>query len=648
MSRPLIFCILTLIVVVKVRTNPPKNYGNNVNLLSLATEYVRLHLVEELSRAGEMIKTREGREWLNSWYNKRTFIINEVLFYLSEDTHVFNYHQSWRKRLMNFQIYQMEYLKEITKYFDKRRDSPWPRFTFDPASSEVTFHLNQLEPTKINELDFADPIVNDIDVNYVLRFHRPLTDDEKSVIEKSELFMKSMRNDDAYQDTVNVFKHNAEEREIYRPLLKKYYVIDRKMIENLLKMRYDLMKESLKDKRTSYVSYQKALFHADRIISQLELFKLIGYYNGGIYDFYKTVPIRSRILIDDVEYRKYLNTDDVLFPGNILYGFINRYDDPAAHGMTFEENAKLIIGNRFKPMRELHDDMVQFGINTDGFVNRNLQDLPTIDALLNRFKTWTFWFSKSRFNAYQWFAYNHNLQDNLAINMIRPSRYRSSSIPTMMKQVKKVLSDAKKPSIINDFFKGSEFEKSHRLKNQLQRDGFWFAPLIKVLNINFHTVLIDNLIRYFDSVDRAGLSSRLWWKTSSSNSLKSHEQSFAQFITKKVNRVEKNKNNKFLGHLSAQKTKLIDTAISSIKGLYNLDTNLLIPEPDQRLITMDDANSDFHGPGFSGHRERNNPRYGTGDDVNFIPLNLKRQQSNIGYEADSTSSINNYKRKKHY
>lgn len=299
------FLIFNVVIITTVFAQPESLTTNAIwEIKEYAEEYVRLHLVHELSKADDMMETSNGILWLRAWAKKRCLILDKVVH-----SQFYRFRNDWQIRLQYFQKYEDEYLKNIIfNYYDKHRESsPWPKISFDYSSSQTIWHPEQTKKPDENERHIANPYVTDDDVDQVLRFHRPLNEEETKIISK-----KARSND-------------KTDRQLY-------YFINPKKIDKLKSIYYELLKKSFNGKRASYLDYQAALFHAERITAQLNLLtlnKFSKHLHTPDDHLYKKMLPQEKVLKYDAFYKKYLNFDNIFFEGNMFFGRKNRYDEPA-------------------------------------------------------------------------------------------------------------------------------------------------------------------------------------------------------------------------------------------------------------------------------------------------------------------------------
>lgn len=579
---------------------PKVNLNFTTEFFSLSEEFVLLHLVKKLSTADELFKTVNGRLWLQQWENKRNSILKKVMLLYDDEKKSFKLYSNWSQRLHYFQQTQKIYFKIIAKDFDVRREPyPWPEITFDSDVFQVFLDKNQLETIPVAKRQDADPIATSNDIEYVLRMHKPFSEDEKIVTEiedslrVAEELAEKPYYSYKYPEDVNVHRGYKEIRK-YRALIKKYYIIDQEIIRNLQRVQYKLLFESFKGKHLSELYYQSALFHAERIITQLDLWKKIGGSDNESNDdnFNKIFPPHFQVLSDDKAYRKFLNFDDIFFKGNLLFGYKNRYDDPALHGYGFEYTAEVIVGKRFKPMLDLYNEIKNYTFLSNNFTNYNLMDVPSITLYLERFKQLTFWFSQRHFDEHQWISVkisNHKLY------MVRPKNFKSCNIDEMFQEVKNNIERAKNQTIIDTTnltfdsskgFNGQSFYHSMSLKSSHSYVTMWPTILaIKMINLlnsqeaEPSTSLTDYLLQTNDK----------------------HSKNTDSNTNKKNSNDDKLKNSV---------TEIKTDSLSHAVELFNHDNNYLMTHNDNSYYQEDFTNSKIVTDNFQ------HVPFGSGGDIN--------------------------------
>lgn len=445
--------LLFIIIVVKIFSSsfaqPSKqNELKNENLIlnQAAEQYVLLHLVHDLSNPIEMAKSSEGRRWLRNWNIQLNTIMFNIVTYHGKRG--LQWYSNWFERLKSFHVLQANYLKTIIDqyyvYDEKNKKSIWPRITYD-----LDFHVARIDQavTKEEFLKQSDDYkanakATEAEVDNVLRFHRPLTQDEMAAIKRSEKERRKAEGIISYEDDSNIFTFAKFLKS------KKYYIIDKKKILNMQKISYELMRKNLIGKSTAELDYQMAIFRVQRITAEIDLWKKYSVYDLNDDKFDQRVPRHMHLLSDDDNpYRKYMNFDDSYFTGNLLYGPNDRYDDPIHYGHDFEYNSEIVIGNRYKPMSSFADELRQFYLLSDRFTQCKLEDLLLMNIYLERFKTWTFWYEASAKIDNQWFIVDKSKKDLYAM---KPNNHYHKDHNTMVEDVINTMKKTK-TNYIKDF-----------------------------------------------------------------------------------------------------------------------------------------------------------------------------------------------------
>lgn len=588
--------VIIISIVAKAQVLEELEYQELISLLKeAAEEYVRLHLVEELSKADELVNTFKGRQWLRAWINRRNFIFSKIVF---ENKH--KWLANWEERLRIFQELQNNYFQStIVVNYDKRRStSPWPKITFDVFKPMTIVHPEQRRQPRPDERDFSDPFATDEDIDNVFRLHRPFTNDE--------------------------IKTNAAERRAKKnpePFLKEYHFLNMEQIQKLQTIYYELIRQSLKGKRMSDLDYRAALLHADRIVDNFFLLlKHNIHYKSDTKDnfLYKRLSSDMKILERDDVYRKYLNYDVSFYTGNVLYGPINRHDDPKKFNLNFEENAIVLLGKRYQFIHHLARDINQFEIKSRGFTKIDPNDLMFVNSFLQRFKIYTFDFTESNFKMNQW-SFDKKLNTNYDLSLIKPKNYRFRDWNEMFEKVSKIFIDAvnsRKYDTFDDFI----LFKSELFKNELQRDVYELSGK-KILSFVFVHHRVNNVISYLNCQNYVNLLTKITNYPINNDQFKLKLQSPQQLFKVKnddtqVELLNNNINDKQDTEMLNKLLKLYEIPIGSSE-----DRSIL----DMYLNPL---------PGTSNLYE-NNQYFGNGDDGDYF--NRKRSySSNIG-DVDGTS-----------
>lgn len=321
-------------------------------------------------------------------------------------------------------------------------------------------------------------------VDYVLRYHRPFTVDEKNNLANEEKIkikqqMSNSLDAESYDEDIDHNHHNAKEREFYRSRIEKYHLIDSNFIKTLLEMRYQLLKKKLKESiRPEVMIEMKKRFFEDRLYAQVDYWKR----NDKIMSMDSSHDPFA-LLKNDHEYRKYMNFHEDYFKGNLIYGYKNRYDRPADHGLSFEVTAENVIGRRYNALRNLYDEMRNFVINGHR-TGYQIEDLPMIDYLLGSFKILTFEFPQSRFKAKQWSRVS---KGDFGPFMIIPRHFESKNSDEIQRRIDDDIHAAKtkvtRDMTIDFKFNKKNFQKSLFYQNDRSYVvGFGIASGINFMN----------------------------------------------------------------------------------------------------------------------------------------------------------------------
>lgn len=637
-----IFVVVIVIASTIAQTQRPENNYATSIFVSLAKKFVQLHLVEELSMAKEMIKTPEGREWLFIWNYQRNKILHEILGQ-SEFSQTINYYPDWRQRLQRFQELQNDYFKVITSMYDKRRGTTkkWPRITFNHKIGHTIVDRSQhYDPVTEIERDLANPYVTDDDIDEVLRFHRPLTDEERSALDDQRRQMLNRKLDAIKDPRVDFrLKVNLQPPVTIQNLhyVKKYYIMNPKKIIKLYETRYTLMRESLKGKRESDLDYQRALFHADRIIAELDVWALYGFSNiknlkSKTFD--SSIPIGSRVLDNDASYREYLNFDERFYDGNVFYGYKDRYDDPAKFDSDFEINAKSIVSyQRYLPMRILADEIRGFGLATENFDRCEIKDLPLITTYLDRFKTLTFWFASYPFKFNKWISVK-SPTTNTDLKTIIPFSLESSTLnPEKIYETVKNTMESIKSAVVRDPMKDSLFDIGENLMKQLQ-DEMISVKKKRGLSKRYSSIMTVRVINFLHSLNHVNLLSDI----SSSLAFGTHLSSFRRLNYPKetAQKTYDNVHEHTHGNRIEKTSLLSDNWETRIQDLFNPNTNLLLANDNGKAF---ESYLNFDSVGNSvAHEKRHHLYSSSGDGL----------KSSFPSGSSSSSGCSSPKRSRHY
>lgn len=598
-----------------------------------AEEFVRLHLLEELTYAIDMFKIPLGREWLLSWHEKRNLLIKKA--FLNPETDFNTWLPNWRKRLRWFHSYQMLYVQSISSDWTSIKQFPWPKIIFDPISLKTIDFQGKKTMMSKRERDLANPLATNEDIDYVLRFHRPYTDEERKKIEEEDAAAEEARRakndiDEELPEDINIFGLSIEEINKYRTVIKKYHVIDRNMILNLQKARYQLLRESFQGKRMSELHYQQMIFQAERVITAISLWKNIEVFQSSNNKNFDSIILpQLEILTKDNLYRRYMNFDDRFFKGNIFCGYKNRYDDPSTNGYRFEFTAKIIVGNRFASMKALYNDINKFNYVTGGIEHYQLNDLPIIDSFLDRYKTWTFWFSQRRFNPKNWLNLNTPI-NNDKVHLIKPLNFKTTDF---QKQLLIVTTDndeseltRKKKKVNSDSQK--IYEISEKFKEQTIRDAKTLKQFMQTIGNSYSSVISAKANRYLDAIYYAKLLPTFHVspnEDSVSSNTRSQKHVSKMNTAAAENEENRNTNDKRTYGLNDDN----DYNFKSVQELLDIDKNSLI-------FSDSDSNKDFKLDSVSDGRDYVKTHFGTGADEQAGTSSQKRSHSS-GPDHDCSS-----------
>lgn len=486
MNKQLIFIfIVTTIAFTCVQSE--EIIQSNPRIQKNAEEYVRLHMVNKLSEAADMIKTPEGKKWLFEFRMWRRSILEDVILYYDHVTLKSNWFFNWDERLNIFQAFQTNYYKDLTVF------SSWPKITFNAKLKHTILHFDFLKNYK-----FQDSIVTEEDIDHILRNHLPYYDHELKNLdnEKSERVQKTVTSNLKNED-LDSNAHGSAEQKRLRPFIRKYEVIQQSVIQDLLKTRYKLLRESLTGKKKSDLRYLDGIFQAERIAAQFDVWERFSK-NTKNFD---ELPRHLQILKYDDAYRKYLNLQDTFFKGNIIYGYKDRHDNPENFNYDFELTAETIIGKRFKPMLELYNEIQDFRFTSRHYSLCELKDLPTIDIYLETFKSLTFNFKQSPFKKSQWFFFNTMSR----LPVVRPKNIPKSKLFFKSVDYNKLYQDVDNKFLMAknrpyDALTVTEsiLQKSLRYKNQMEKH-------FKLSDKSMRYEIVDKMISHFNSMNSANL-----------------------------------------------------------------------------------------------------------------------------------------------
>lgn len=438
-----------------------RNAKDSLEFRELSEEYLRLTLVEDLWMANVKTYTNEGRKWLYDWREARDVIEKKIMYTIDKETIRYKLYDDWRERVKRFEDIKEDYYRSLLRYPITDETKPWPKITFDPVTAKTIIFqdLDDSRPLYTDEnLDFNDPLATEKQIDQVLRYHRPYTDEEKIQAKKAHETREaeSLAAGTFFSDISN--NHlRADTRNFYRSQLRKYPIFQENKIKNLITSRYELMKRSYVGKRLSKLHYDRAVFQVDRVINEMKLWDRMKI-NRRTKDwyFFHAMPTHLRLINSNEAYRGYLNADEPFFPGNVLYGYKHRYDDPKAQYFTyefgFEITAERILGSAYEPMFKLAKDMHELEIffNDDNNYIKNFNDkklemknLVAVDLLLKRYELLTFWNKQWSFSNSHWFFVKFPDPNRDSYTpMIVPKRYKDTVEEGWFTEVQKTLDKA--------------------------------------------------------------------------------------------------------------------------------------------------------------------------------------------------------------
>lgn len=324
-------------------------------------------------------------------------------------------------------------IKYYTDFDGTVRRHPELTELYERFQSETSFVQQPSLP------DTNDPLATDENINYVLRNYYPLTKMEKSKMEVQRMIRRKSSDvsSESNTDEIDATYHNVDERKYYRHLIKRYYIVNPKLIQTLVEVRYEILRDSLKGKSLSHLRAVEQKLFEERLLAQIKVWKRNKKF--GISDEDNMFALVS----SDHEYRKYLNLHDDYSQGNIIHGYKNRYDDPASHDINFEVTAFRIIGKRFVLMQDLSNEVRKFNMYYQSQSKFDINDLPMIDYHLKYFAMLTFEFPESRFKAKQWSALPSKTDDQTTSFMVIPKNYKSKNPDEIRKRIDDDISIAK-------------------------------------------------------------------------------------------------------------------------------------------------------------------------------------------------------------
>lgn len=109
--------------------------------------------------------------------------------------------------------------------------------------------------------------------------------------------------------------------------------------------------------------------------------------------------------------------------------------------MDFEENSKLLLGERYDVMRDLAYEINDYLTTTRDFGEIPLYHLSIIDSMLESFKSLTFWYKYRPYDQKKWFSAETRSPKNKN-SMIKPAQFLTKEPIEMYEEVKKIFNNA--------------------------------------------------------------------------------------------------------------------------------------------------------------------------------------------------------------
>lgn len=604
------FLFIFFVIVISTIAQEEK-FISTFEFEELCKEYLRLTLVEDLWKANEKTYTRKGREWLRVWRETRDSIFKKLIFFKDTTINEYKLFSNWPERIDKFEKIKESYYHSILIYPISYENLPWPKITFDPELGKTIVQpLSQYKLKIPHDMDNHNPVASKKQIDEVLKFYKPFSEDEKKLAkEVHENREKESIADGTFHSDLACVNLSPEAKNYYRSLLKKYSVISEKKIDKLVKARYELLKKNFQNKRLSDLHYEKAIINVNRITSELKLWdKKFIFRDVTDEIFFTIMPMHLRIINSDKAYRGYLNADETFFPGNTMYGFKNRYDDPSQQlyvkDLGFEITAEKILRSAYNPMLKLAIEIRELEISSNDFKQLKIKDLSKIDLLLERYELWTFWKDQWRFSDYQWFTskFPGSFAD-ISMHMIVPLKLKLTSENIMLLEVQKILDEAKniplqhqKSLVLNV----NKYSIGESIKDLSKNQNFFPCKKINQ-RIIWKISNIVNSLRITKSL------SVLTSQSSLKKSLSSQNQKLSFQNNMKSNN-QNNENNKKDETFDKKKNTDFDQFAASFRNNFNLESiNHILsheePESMQNFISVSDLSNSQHN------------YYGTGGDI---------------------------------
>lgn len=126
---------------------------------------VLLWMVTDLSnfsKTNEILTTDNGRQFVASWLNEITSLL----------CHFFDFSRPYFATTRGLENYvdmlKFNYVETLAnRYYDVRRNSPWPKIIYDPATQNVT--MDTSNPNQIKDRNVTDPIITNSDIEEMIK-----------------------------------------------------------------------------------------------------------------------------------------------------------------------------------------------------------------------------------------------------------------------------------------------------------------------------------------------------------------------------------------------------------------------------------------------------------------------------------------------
>lgn len=621
MSVALIFILFMIVVSTKPSPDHEEKKEYTLEFKKNCEEYLRLILIEDLSKAHQKTYTQEGRTWLFDW-RRHLYAITKKLFYDYKPREIeYRLHSDWQERLLKFEEIKKNYYRSLLIYPVTYESQPWRRITFNLPwlQTYVDPHRQWNKITNDPNDDLNDPIATKDQIDDVLKFYRPFTEEERNTakIARETREAESIA-DGTFHADIDDYYLPSRAREL-RPLLKKYPILQEKRIENLIRARHALLKKTLENKRLSELHYEKTLFHVNRIMTEMKLWDAKGVNRDDTDEiFFKKMPTHLRVINSERAYRGYMNADEVFFSGNVFYGYKDRYDDPQHQYLTsddlgFEITAERIIGLNYKPMLKLAMDMRDFEFSTRNFEVLKITDLLSIDLLLERYEFWSLRNDPYSFLDYQWFSEKFPGNDR-GLMMIKPKIVRSISKNQWLIEVQKLLDSAKRLPI--NPYKFSTRKIGKRFVKQYYDD--LIAKKEYVGTLSKTNILTRKMTNFADTLRRLNLLHTLSPKPVLSIPLNLEYQMKMKKL--KINDEPPHHDHQENEHEKKTINTVVENFAQQLKNSFNMENNLIGQDASKQSL----PNS------ISESSSSKIIRYGTGGDRPNGGHNSNHPRSKVG------------------